>query len=101
MILFVDKDTTIFRSSSIRYRGWLYNHCNKLVGSIYIVSIRYTKELQFKWFNPNFGKSLNWLNLSSFFTVRRLSQPPFLSHTELVVLSYAKLAIIRLMDKGH
>ena len=24
MILFVDKDTTIFRSSSIRYRGWLY-----------------------------------------------------------------------------
>ncbi len=24
MILFVDKDTTLFRSSSIRYRGWLY-----------------------------------------------------------------------------
>ena len=26
MILFVDKDTTLFRSSSIRYRGWLYQH---------------------------------------------------------------------------
>ena len=25
MILFVDKDTTLFRSSSIRYRGWLYD----------------------------------------------------------------------------
>ena len=25
MILFVGKDTTLFRSSSIRYRGWLYN----------------------------------------------------------------------------
>ncbi|QCD43214.1 hypothetical protein E7747_13550 [Duncaniella dubosii] len=24
MILFVDKDTTLFRSSSICYRGWLY-----------------------------------------------------------------------------
>ena len=24
MILFVDKDTTLFPSSSIRYRGWLY-----------------------------------------------------------------------------
>lgn len=24
MILFVGKDTTLFRSSSIRYRGWLY-----------------------------------------------------------------------------
>ncbi len=24
MILFVDKDTTLFRSLSIRYRGWLY-----------------------------------------------------------------------------
>ncbi len=26
MILFVDKDTTLFRSSSIRYRGWLYEY---------------------------------------------------------------------------
>ena len=26
MILFVDKDTTLFRSSSIRYRGWLYDY---------------------------------------------------------------------------
>ncbi|WP_290380600.1 Cas9 inhibitor AcrIIA9 family protein [uncultured Duncaniella sp.] len=26
MILFVDKDTTLFRSSSIRYRGWLYGN---------------------------------------------------------------------------
>ncbi len=25
MILFVGKDTTLFRSSSIRYRGWLYS----------------------------------------------------------------------------
>ncbi len=24
MILFVGKDTTLFRSSPIRYRGWLY-----------------------------------------------------------------------------
>ena len=28
MILFVDKDTTLFRSSSIRYRGWLYYLAN-------------------------------------------------------------------------
>ncbi len=26
MILFVGKDTTLFRSSPIRYRGWLYKH---------------------------------------------------------------------------
>ena len=26
MILFVDKDTTLFPSSSIRYRGWLYHY---------------------------------------------------------------------------
>ena len=34
MILFVDKDTTLFRSSSIRYRGWLYlwskAHCDRV-----------------------------------------------------------------------
>ena len=38
MILFVDKDTTLFRSSSIRYRGWLYlkatNVTRNVAGSI-------------------------------------------------------------------
>ncbi len=30
MILFVGKDTTLFRSSSIRYRGWLYRQYDKM-----------------------------------------------------------------------
>ena len=36
MILFVDKDTTIFRSSSIRYRGWLYQYLIPLAGSQHV-----------------------------------------------------------------
>lgn len=49
----------------------------------------FVKELQFKWFKPDFGKSLTWLNLS-FLTVRRLSQPP-LQATPGLLLSITKL----------
>jgi len=52
MILFVDKDTTLFPSSSIRYRGWLYKergfYSNILgtssVFSIYCDSVAFDKE---------------------------------------------------------
>ncbi len=40
------------------------------------------KELQLKWFMPDFGKSLTWRN-RLFLCCSRLSQPLFLSHTGL------------------
>lgn len=42
----------------------------------------FIKELQFKWFMPDFGKLLTWRN-RLFLCCQKLSQPLFLSHTGL------------------
>lgn len=61
MILFVDKDTTLFRSSSIRYRGWLYS------GDVYVFFSKDRRTM----------KALKWDGDGFLMYTKRLSQGRF------------------------